>query len=325
MIVKILESQSIYLPQTLIYSNVELRSYEADTQEENTFFESIAKRHNLNYEHYKLCARISTIVEDDSIENATTTAENRFLEILDLKSTEVPTSNLTLSSIGLAKNLDDGRIHEISNNSYRSSMSFFVHQGTIQKTDTNHYLLSLNTELSERYLRSLHWVRNAKHENNKQLKILFYWFAVEALLKESESDNITNIIRWCLGFPNGKQSLNIPKDLIKKLQNHDRYEHWKKNLPLILDRIRIFRNESVHHGFRSVDFSNRELNLYCEIMTYSSSRCLAAVKTALVNKIAHACEFKEYIHLIFESNENIVNDVHNNILFSLNRLSDDYF
>ncbi|MUJ29744.1 hypothetical protein GNP73_17400 [Aliivibrio fischeri] len=321
LIVKVLESQSVYLPSTLIYRDVELRSSKADLPEETELFKLSAKSSNLDYSKYSHCARIATIVDESNLEKAICVAESRFSEILDLKSIELPISNFTLSNIGIVKDLKTGSLQQLENKNHQPSMSFVVRQGDVQSSDITHYILSENTELSKRYLRSLHWFRNSKHENNMQLKILFNWFAVEALLKESEKDNIGGTIRWFLGFPNGKEIKNVSPHIIKALESHERYGYWKKEIVDIIDKIRVFRNESVHQGFRSVDFTTQELELYNQIMIFGASRCQGAVQQALINRISTVAEFKEYIALIFEQNTYLLTDVPGNIIFSLDQLN----
>lgn len=321
MVVKILESQSVCLPSTHIYADVELRSSSADFPEELEVFKLCANNYKLDFNEYIRCARISTLVEAGSIDKAVVVADDRFAEILDLKSIEVPISNFALSNIGLIKELETGQLHYIKNKHHQPSMSFFVHQGDIQKVDVTHYVLSQNSELSDRYLRSLHWFRNSKHENNQQLKILFNWFAVEALLKESETDNVGGSIRWFLGFPNGRSSKYVSDELCEKLESSHRYSFWKKKLTNIIDNIRVFRNDSAHHGFRIIDISNKELELYNQVMIFGVTRCQAAVQSALLSRISTVSEFKEYMPYLFEQNDNLVNDVHGNIIFSLDRIN----
>ncbi|WP_337919633.1 hypothetical protein [Vibrio cholerae] len=320
LIVKVLETKSVYLPTTTVYSNVELRSSSADFPEELVALEECAKKLNLDFSQYSHCARIATIVENGCMESAISIAESRFAEILDLKSIEVPISNYTISSIGFVKDLSSGKLYEIKQSTHQPSMSFFTHQGSIQKRDITHYILAQKSELSTRYLRSLHWFRNSKHEKNPQLKILFNWFAVEALLKESEMDNIAIYIRWFLGFPNGKAGKLIDSKLLEELESHNNYAYWKKELINVLERIRIFRNDSTHHGFRSIDFTPEQLELYSQIMIYGVTRCQGAVQSAILYGIKSVQEFKEYMPTIFELNNNLINDVHGNILFSLHSL-----
>lgn len=320
LIVKILETQSVCLPTTTVYSNVELRSSNADSSDELSALQTCAKKLNLDFTKYSHCARIATIVNTNSMETAPSIAESRFEEVLDLKSIEAPISNYTLSSIGFVKDLSTGQLHELKSSIHQPTMSFYIHQGNTQRFDITHYILAQDSELSKRYLRSLHWFRNSKHENNPQLKILFNWFAVEALLKESEKDNIAVYIRWFLGFPNGKAGKNVDQALLSKLESFKSYFYWKKELVQVLDNIRKFRNDSTHHGFRSIDFTPKQLELYSQVMIYGVTRCQAAVQTAILNGVTSVEEFKDYIPTILESNKYMTNDVRGNILYNLNKL-----
>lgn len=320
LVLKILEKNSICVQTTSIYSNVEFRSHKTDCDDETKALKESAESAKVDYSDFSYSVRIATIVENYELQKAIDLAEDRFAKILDLKSLESPISNLSLSPIGLTKNLETGEVLPILHADYVPSMAFMVHPGDVQLFDTNNYILSLDTGLSKRYLRSLHWSRNSRHEKNLQLRILFDWFSVEALLKESESDNVGGYIRWFLGFPNGISELDVSSQIKLSLSNHPKYNIWKKKLPKVLEKIRCFRNDSVHSGFRSVDFTKEELDLYSLLMRYGSSRCQAAVQLALINRIETVPEFKEYIALIFQDNENLVNDVHNNIIFSLDRI-----
>lgn len=320
LVLKILDSKSISLPSTQVYGNVELRSHKSDSECEIDALKKSASDNGADFDKFSFCARIATIVDAGSIHDAVELSEDTFSEILDLKSVEFAVSNFKTSDIGFVKDLESGEVHPIMKGGYEPSMSFMVQQGDIQRVDVVNYILSLKNELTERYQRSLHWVRNSKHEKNIQLKTLFYWFAIEALLKESETDNIGGIVRWFLGFPNGKNRNDVSTSLLASLGSHPNYGYWNKKIIGVVDQIRLFRNDSVHSGFRSVDFTKKELELYSQVMVYSASRCQAAVQTALVNGISTVSEFKEYIPVIFEENNNIINDVHGNILFSLDRI-----
>jgi hypothetical protein len=132
--------------------------------------------------------------------------------------------------------------------------------------------------------------------------------------------NISGVLRWCLGFPNGKKRNEVSNSILNSLSAHSRYEHWSKEIVTIVDKIRIFRNDSVHSGFRSVDFTKSELELYTQVMTFGTSRCQGAVTIALTNRIETVSDFKEYIAVIFESRINLVNDVHGNLIFSLDEI-----
>lgn len=319
LVVKVLESQSVCLPSTSVYSNVELRSSNSDYPEEVEVLEESANKLHLDYSKYSHCARILTLVEENDLSNAIAIAEDRFSEILDLKCIEVPLSNFALSQIGFVKDLISGKFHEIKSSAHQPSMAFVMHQSETQRIDETHIVLSKNTELSKRYLRSLHWLRNSKHEPNKQLSILFNWFAVEALLKESESDIVSPYLRWFLGFPNGKSSTIVSSNIMAQLENHPSYFYWKKEIIQVVDKIRTFRNDSTHHGFRTVDFTKGELDLYSHVMLLGITRCQAAVKSAILDGVSNVKEFKEFIPIIFEQNKYLINDVHGTILFGLSR------
>jgi len=320
LVVKVLESQSISVPTTNIYSDVEIRSCKSDLEYEIEKLKESAELAKLDFEKYSFSCRISTIVQSENIKKAIIEAESKFIQVLDLKSVEIPLSNFSFSPIGFIKNLDTGDIEPIHKQDIEPCLSFMVHDGEIQKFDNVNYVLSINTDLSNRYLRSLHWLRHSKHEKNSQLRILFNWFAMEALLKESEKDNIGYIIRWFLGFPNGKATLDVSNKTRLSLESNLSYKRWKNKLVDIMEKIRIFRNDSVHSGFRTVDFSNEELDLYLQIMILGTARCQSAVAIALVNKISTVAEFKDYIPIIFEQNNNLINDVHNNVIYSLDNI-----
>lgn len=320
LVLKVLEKNSICVQNTSLYSNVEIRSHNADCKDEVEALKESSESAKIDFSDYSFSGRIATFVESDDEQKAIDLAEDRFAEILDLKSIESSISNLSLSPIGLTKSLETGEVLPILFASYVPSMAFMMHPGDVQRFDVTNYVLSLNTDLSKRYLRSLHWSRNSRHEKNIQLRILFDWFSIEALLKESESDNLGGVIRWFLGFPNGRLELDVSSQIKSSLNSHPKYNIWKRNLPNILDKIRCFRNDSVHSGFREVDFSKKELDLYSHVMRYGSSRCQAAVQLALISRIETVSEFKRYIALIFEDNKNLVNDVHNNIIFTLDRI-----
>ncbi|MGQ4005181.1 HEPN domain-containing protein [Francisellaceae bacterium CB300] len=323
MVVKVLNDQSICIPSTEVYANVELRSNSADFPEEIEALKLSAKNFNLDFDRYINNARISTIVEGTDINDAVIIADTRFEEILDLKFRDAILSNITLSDIGFIKNLETFELQDIKNNIPSSSMTFFIKEDEIQKYSVINFILLQNSDLSKRYIRSLHWLRRSRYENDLQLRILFNWFAVEALLKENEDDNVSGSILWFLGFPNNKSRQLISDRLLRELQAIPNYNILKKKLLDIIDEIRIFRNDSVHGGFRKMDFSNKHLAIYDQVMTLGISRCISAVEVAIINTISTVTEFKEYAPYIFEYNSNLVNDVRGNIVFTLSKLIQD--
>jgi hypothetical protein len=120
-----------------------------------------------------------------------------------------------------------------------------------------------------------------------------------------------------LGFPGSTYSKGISRDLLSQLSENESWIKWKKLLRDIVEKIRIFRNDSVHSGFRSVDYTSDELVLYNKIMTYAASRCQGAVRDALTQKITTVPEFKSCAGNIFENRGNVVTDIIGNIVFTL--------
>lgn len=318
LVVRILDDKSFTLPSTLNFGSVELRSYLADIHSEVGAFEKSASENGLDYEKHKVCARIATVVDCENHSEALHTADSRFLELLDFKSMEYSTSAIKTSRIGLIKDLSSGEITPITRTGFQPSLSFVMHSGNTQFVDATVYLLSLKNELCDRYRRSLHWARNSKNETNPQLKIIFLWFALEALLKADENDNcVESYVRLFLGFPNGQQQWIITPKTKVQLESHPRYQFWKKQLIEIVKEVRDFRNHSVHSGFRSMDFTKEKLELFSTIMVCAVGRCQAGVMQGLLNNLESLAEFKEYAVVLFENNQNLINDVHNNIIYFL--------
>jgi hypothetical protein len=315
-VVKILTGGGAVFPVTEVYGDIEIRPASADDKTEAAAISESASDTLLKNEH-QIAARIATIVRATSTEEAIRLADEKFVPILDLLSAKFALSDFSLTQIGHVKNLDDGTICPIKNNFFGPSLTFIVPRGTVNKSDFEHWIIRQTTDLAERYKRSLHWARNAKWEKSTQMAILYRWFSVEALFKESEKDNISSLLLLYLGFPGSTYSKDISRDLLSQLSENESWIKWKKLSRDIVEKIRIFRNDSVHSGFRSVDYTSDELVLYNTIMTYAASGCQGAVRDALTQKIATVPEFKSCAGAIFENRGNVVNDIIGNIVFTL--------
>lgn len=119
-----------------------------------------------------------------------------------------------------------------------------------------------------------------------------------------------------MGFPNGKESQYVSSIIMSKINCNERYLYWNRRLKDIFENIRVFRNNSVHHGFRLSEFDNADMELFQHIMMYGVSRSLAAVRIAIISGVNSASEFKDYLVEIFEQQVN-PNEVHGNIIFTL--------
>ena len=317
-VVKLLEGHSIYGVETTVVGDVELRPSTCDFDEELQALSSSIK--NSGYEaNPKFVSRICTIVSAPNLEIAERLSDEKFIEVLDVFGADVPTSKMKLSNCGYIKDLDAGTIFPIEKLKILPSTAFKCSQGPFKQIEFSHWVLNQTSDLALRYRRSLHWSNNSRWEKNLQLGILYQWFAVEALFKESEQDHVGPYIRWFLGYPNGQSAQYVSQKLLKQLESKPEYNKWKKWVIDSVEAIREIRNDSVHNGFRGVDFEASDLLKYSELMTYGCSRCQGAVRTALGSGLKTVPEFNEFKSVIFESNDNLVNDVHGNILFSLER------
>lgn len=315
-VLKLLDNQGVYRPDTFVLVDVELRSPRSDFAEELAAIKESIKGNHTNLED-KLNCRIGTIVQANSTDEASLLADERFVKALDIISSELPISSVRLTNCGYIKDLSTGTIKPILSTCFSPGMSFVMGKGQFRPMEFSQWIAIQNTDLATRYRRSLHWARNAKWERNLQLKILFDWFAIEALFKETPEDNVGPLIRWFLGYPNGPSAALVPSSILQELKSNPLYDAWKNKIQKSIESIRIFRNHSVHSGFRSVDFSVPETKLYSQIIVLGCSRCQRAVALALSNGINTVQEFKENTSLIFEVTENLINDVHGTILFSL--------
>lgn len=317
---KLLVNQSVYFPTVLVVNNVEIRPCKSDLPEEKKALSQSIKSNEESINLDVNC-KLGTIVKAKNEAEAILFADEQFVKTLDILSVEFPLSELKIATSGYVKNLDSGQIEPIHNKNLKPNMTFLRRTGNFEKIRSCQWIAILDNELADRYRRSLYWSRICKFEKNIQIKILFRWFAVEALFKKTETDNVGPIIRWFLGYPNGEKAQYVSEVLIRKLQSKPEYLYLKDRIKDSVEAIRVFRNNSIHNGFRTVDFSTADIKFYNQIMTYGCSRCQGAVYAALAQKITTVDEFKEYIWIVFSENRNLINDVHGNILFSLSTQS----
>ena len=315
-VLKLLDNQGIHRSDTFILGDVEFRAPHSDFSEELTAIRESTRTNHLHL-NVELNCRVGTIVQANSSEEASLLADEKFVKALDIISSAVPVSSIRLANCGYTKDLASGFVKPIADATFTPSLSFMVSKGKLRPIEFIQWVAVQDSELAVRYKRSLHWARNAKWERNLQLKILFGWFAVEALFKETPEDNVGSLIRWFLGYPNGPSAIHVSSSIIVKLKSNPLYDRWKNRIRDAVEDIRIFRNNSVHSGFRNIDFSMPEIKLYSQIMVLGCSRSQNAVLLALRSGIETVPEFKKYVGLLFEENQNLVNDVHGTILYLL--------
>lgn len=250
-------------------------------------------------------------------------ANDKFVTVLDLKANELALANINLSKVGVIRNLSTGTIKSFLMFGILKSRVFMRNISDIQRWSATNFMLSKgnnsekNEELSARHIKSIHWSHHANDEENKQLKVIFSYFCLEALFKENENDNITGMVRCFLGFPGGKYFRDVDKTIIDTLNENCDYSSLVKDIPAYLDDIRKFRNDSVHTGFRSIDICNRKLKLYDNLLNLAKGRCLNAVQLSIIDEgINDLSEFKNKAGLIFNRMAR-VDDILGNVVYSL--------
>lgn len=313
---KLLEDSGIYRADTVVFGEVEIRPPKSDFKDE---LDAISKSIELSKVDIKqeFTCRIGTIIACSSIQEAELLADEKFVSVLDILSTEFAISHIGIAQCGYVKNLDDGHIEPIKSYSLTPSTVFVRNSRHFKKFDFNHWIVNQRTELSERYKKSIHWSRNAKWEKNLHLRILYHWFSVEALFKQDAQDDISSLLLLFLGFPLSTYSKHVSRELLATLEQKSEYTKWKRSIKDIADEIRVFRNDSVHSGFRNIDYSVAKLRLYHRIMSIGCARCQGAVVVALSNRVSTVNEFKEYAGIIFESRSNVIDDIFGNIIYIL--------
>lgn len=330
LITRTLDYQSYSYINTEIFGDVEIRNISHDLDIEKKLLkktESNAFAGKLDVSDYDFSNRMSTIVEAKDEIEAIRLANEKFVTVLDLKADELSLANINLSRVGFVRNLSTGSIKAFLIIGVVKSGVFIRNLSDIQRWGAINFMLDKNgnpekkEELLDRYIKSIHWSHHASDEENKQLKLIFNYFCLEALFKEDENDNITGMVRCFLGFPGGKYFKDVDKSIINTLQENDDYSSLVKSIPMYLDDIRKIRNDSVHAGFRSIDISNEKLKLYDNLLNLAKIRCLNAVKQSIIHDgIKSLSEFKNKAGFIF-NNRVRIDDILGNVVFSL---SNDY-
>lgn len=307
---KLLKKPGIAVPTTIVYGRVEIRPAHKQGADELAILKNSLESTKLEAEvEIEIACRIAVIVQAGTPEDAEILADQYFVEVLDLLTVEYTMSHLAVAHCGYVKNLDTGDYQVITKQQFAPTMLFIRSQYSMPQINNTQVLAYRSGDLLDRYKRSIHWSRNARWERSIHLSLLYRWFSVEALFKESENDDVTSPLMLFLGFPGNAYSKYISRDLLKRLSANTSYSKWKKQMKGVVDKIRDFRNASVHSGFRSNDCTPDDLRLYGRLMTVGLSRCQGAVHTGVLNGLKTVPEFKEYAGLIFENRSNVEGDI----------------
>ena len=156
------------------------------------------------------------------------------------------------------------------------------------------------------------------------MRILFNWFSIEALLKLdkktlgiTKEDNVAPKAMLAMGFPSWQKKNDVPASVMQKLENHSEYESWKTIIAKDMDKIREYRNNSVHLGFRPWDLSESELKKYSFLseMARNSSQKLA--QYAISSGCKDALDLWSEAPKLLDKIDNLAGFVHGTLIYSL--------
>ena len=316
-VIKILNNQGAVVTQSKFYGPIELRPALKDFPRESTAIEESSKRNNERLD-IKINSRLACLVQAEDINSALEVSNKLFQDATDCIAYDFSIAQIKLSRSGCIKNLDSDEVEPIIDFSEINTTIFANESFPFPRFTDGQIIHSYKSELGERYRRAIHWHHNALIESQSHIKILFFWFSFEALFKQDENDKMNPFILSALGYPSGKSSQLIPASKLATLSAHASYFYWKRTLSSQIEKIRTFRNDSVHKGFRQSDFSSKDLNLYKTLMSLAATRSQNQVNVALKNGISSVSEFKEYSGLLISENKNYINDIHNTVFLMLN-------
>lgn len=320
-VIRLLDHRGTYFPRTHCLGLVEIRNPRADTVAES---DALAESGKL-FGDPKLEAsmRIATVVDTRIPGEADLLAEERFEEALDVFSAELfGMSRPALLSTGAFHYIADGRVLARTPDARiagpPNTPVFRVMRERFARPEFPQFLLAgKHSELSERLIRSYHWSRKAHLEASLQMRVLFRWFAMEAVWMLGKDDDILPRVMWALGFPTGQKAKVLSAGFVDRLSAHPTYSSWRGQIEKRLDAVRRLRNDSVHNGFRPQDMSRQVLREFDEITTLACSRVQSLARASVIAGLRSAADLFEYLPVLVEDDDNYINDVHGTIIYGL--------
>lgn len=314
---------SLVTPRPYHLGDVELRSAKLDAPSEKSAIEESAASFGESVE-LSIAPRLVTIVDAPNQRQALELADSKFEEALDALTigSQLVMSDLALLPCGYIRALSDAVVHPILNRRAPGPVPATAFRIVDEKYPLLEFSEALfavgRTELVDRLLRSAHWARKARWEANRQLRTLHRWFAMEAAWKRPDKDDdVVPIAMLALGFPIGQYSAGVSDKILTALQGHPRYRNWRDQVLKRLNRLRDWRNDSVHSGFRPWDVSRKELDELDHISVLACGRVQGLLQRAVVAGIVDIDIAREYAPLLFQEDPNVVQNVHGIIIFNL--------
>jgi hypothetical protein len=325
LVVRLIAGEFPFSPRTECYGYVEIRPPKTDTLDEREALQISLSQNEENID-LNTCMRAAVVVEEaDNPDHAHTLANSFFEEAIDVLGEEsFGRKKPFLLESGFARDCVSGAItgHHRKIGEFDQFPPMFMARRFIEhfpNIGMGQYILGsrASNELSDRYIRSAHWARNASRDRNLHFRLLFNWLATECLLKTQRDEDIVPKMMFCLGFPMGQLHAKLDPVFRTSLEAHPKYDAWKQIIHSWINSIRQFRNDTVHHGYRAWDIDEASLKKYCYILRFARTSARATIETAIRIGINNSSSLWLNPSVVLKSHPNVINFVHGTLIFGL--------
>lgn len=320
LIIRLLESRTIIYPKSFCLGSVEIRPAKLDTPDERKYLEESLEKNNEKID-LEYGMRLVCIIKDaKDLEEAQAISQPVFEEVLDVMSLDsLGIASFSLMKSGVARNLSSGKVYPTTKYEVTPTNLYKIEDDRYPETSQKEYILANRNriEICGRLLKSLHWSRHATWEKNLQMRILFNWFSIESLLKLDQNDNVAPKAMLAMGFPIGQKKNEVPVSIMQELENHPEYTSWKRLITNDMDKIREYRNNSVHLGFRPWDLSESELKKYSFLTEIARNSSQKLAQYAISSGCKNALDLWSEAPKLLDKIDNLAGFVHGTVIYSL--------
>jgi hypothetical protein len=310
-VTRVVDAGRLRYSATQSLGRVELRAAKRDSPRERAALqasqESFGERPPLNSG-----LRISNIVERGNPWDVASKAEPAMIEALDILGADLRLCPLRLCRSGFIRNADSLEVLPLEQEPEDCSAFgavFWLRRGMFPPAGRGQRLLLRPSDLAKRLIRSYHWSRLGDVEATAQLRLLFHWFAIEAIWKVGRgNDDIIPRVMWSLGFPTGRGLLLVPPWLRQALVGVPNYRAWRKCVYALLQAARRFRDDTVHSGFRSQDIAPDRLLQVGQVVELACPRTQENARVGIDCGLVSPDELVEYLPLLFVQAPRVVGD-----------------
>jgi len=320
LVVRLLHDRGVYQPHTDVLGDVEVRSPRGDLLDETRAIALSRSAHGIPSPEADTAMRAATIVTSGSPVEADAVALERFELTADLRSLRAAgLSRHDVTAVGFRRDLSSGQIAPaLPRKEWAPGPAFALVRKVWEGPDVAQWLASQPpSDLRTRLLRGLRWKRLADLEPNRQLKVLFRWFVVEATLRLKPEEDLVPWVLTFLGFPSGGVAAALDTTLRDELHAIPNYRSWREQVRNELAQVRDYRNDTVHSGFRPHDVSEQDLRRWVRLMSMVAPRVLHGVEEALLMGMVDPATMRSDAHRLLNAHGNLVNDLRGNLLHIL--------